>query len=199
MAEQSVTIFCVGFACGIALLAITAYRHVSPVWLRVLLMATGLLMMGRYAVLAEFAGALSGRQWFLWWSCGYIAMAFAAVFAVDQLLRHPAMTPRKLMLGFLPFLLAYMGFILLDHDLLVKVAQGFFSVLFVGGCGFFIRKIPVLPIRIALGLLALAFGLLGMSALMPGGMGWSFEVPEIFTLFCLWYAFETALALQRPG
>lgn len=185
--------FFLGFACGAAVLPITAYRHVSPVWLRILLIATGLGMMSRYASMALFADSMAGQPARIVWYSGYAAIVLPAVFAVDQLLRHPAMTPRKLLIGLLPFLLVYAVAVLIGRPKLILVVQCLLSALFATGCVYFIRKIPVRPIRTALGLLAFALGCLGISPLIADAP----LFPEMFVLFCVWYAFETALAQQR--
>ncbi len=54
MPAAAAYLFLLGFAAGLVLLALSAYRHVSPGWLRVLLVASGILLLARYAALFLF-------------------------------------------------------------------------------------------------------------------------------------------------
>ena len=111
-------LFLLGLASGITLLAISAYRRVSPAWVKWLLVASGLFVISRYVAMALFASAETPEP--VWgfrfcWFASYIGLTLPSVFAVDQLLRHPAMNPKKLLTWCAPFLVAY-GAIILCAD-----------------------------------------------------------------------------------
>ena len=104
-------LFLLGLASGLAVLTITTYRRVSPSWLQWLLIISGLLVIGRYLTMACFTEIDAPQRFWpmrhLWWGTT-IGLTLPSVFAVDQLVRHPAMTPQKLFLRYSPFLAAYL-------------------------------------------------------------------------------------------
>ena len=113
--EGALYLFLLGLASGVTLLTISAYRRVSPGWLKWMLVACGALVISRYATMALFASAETPEH--VWrvrhcWFASYLGLTLPSVFAIDQLLRHPAMTPKKLLGWFSPFLLAYGALIL---------------------------------------------------------------------------------------
>lgn len=217
-------LFCLGLAAGLALLPLTSYRRLSPAWLKWLLIAAGLCTVGRYATLALFTQDDAPQRWMglrFFWLATSIGLTLPSVFAVDQLLRHPAMTPQKLLKGYTPFLAIYLTLMLLPQPLVVadpivgwslelptawrwllSATQLIFVVLFVTGCALFILKIPTPAIRRALAGLAAAHLLLavdGAVVALGGWHFWPFLLTEMLALLAIWHAYETAWQLQQAG
>ena len=215
-------LFLLGLASGVALLTITAYRYVSPTWLKWLLIGTGAFVISRYVSMALFTNAdAPQRFWVLrhCWFASSVGLTLPSVMVIDQLLRHPAMSPAKLLRLFSPFLIAYGSVILFGtmrpepdrvmgwvphltgswHWLLSFVQVGF-VLGFIGICIGLIQKIPSPPIQRALLGLALAQGYLGVDGLLLALGRWYFRpflYSEMLTLLALWYAYETSARLQR--
>jgi hypothetical protein len=214
-------LFLLGFACGPALLAVSAYGTVSPRWVRWLLVAAGGLVIARYVVMAAFALAETPDRLWAWhrlWFGSMVGLTVPGVFAIDALIRHPAMTPKKLLLRFSPFLAAYLVLAMFAEArpaadrlmgwsvaltpgwrLAAGVVQSAFVMGAVGLCVLLIRKIPVRPIQLALGLLALAYACLAADGLILAGGGWyarPFLYSEMCTSLSLWHAFRTAAAVH---
>ena len=220
-------LFLLGLAGGLAILPLTAYARVTPGWVRWLLMAAGIFTAGRYVALAYimmFAGGPVeiGQLWF----GSTVGLTLPSVFAVDALVRHPAMTPKKLLLRFSPFLAAYAALLLFARgDVIVyRIAQGstvipdrvfllapvwrmfafvvqaLFVIGFVGLCLLLVKKIPVQAIQSALLILAAAHSYLGVVGLLLATRGWWFTAPflapEMLVLLALWYAFQIADSLR---
>jgi hypothetical protein len=209
--------FLLGLASGVGLLTLSAYRRVSPRWLQGLLVASGLFVISRYVTMALFTSPEAPQRcWGLHpcWFASSLGLPLASVFAVDQLVRHPAMTPNKLLGRFAPFLLAYSVIVFLapvqpvadriagwsprlgpGWGAALAIVHGFFVIGFVAITVQLMRKIPTPQIR--LGLLALVVGQLALSAdgvILAVG-GWyvrPYLYSEMFMLLALWYAFETA-------
>lgn len=210
-----------GLASGFALLAITSYRRVSPFWLKALLMASGLLLIIRYIMTMPLKEQISLYQsmgsWAVfgagsvamtlgkWQAVSSIGLTMPALFAVDQLIRHPAMTPKKLLRWYLLFLLVdgiailtamvWVWSLFVHWALLIGLTFGF-----VGACVLLARKIPSAPIRRALVGLALSYGYLGVGFLMDFRGWWNDTLllsSEMAALLALWYAYETSARLQQ--
>ena len=216
--------FLLGLATGVTLLTVSAYRRVSPSWLKRLLMGCGLLMAGRYVTMALFAATADpARVWPLHrlWLGSAVGLTFPGVVAVDQLIRHPAMTPRKLLRWCSPFLIAY-GAVMLAGDaapvadrvagwaprlaplwrLILSVVQALFVIGFIGLCLLLMRKIPSASIRKPLLALSAAYAYLGADGLLIASGHWYFRpflYSELAALLALWYAYETAHALQQQS
>lgn len=214
-------LFLLGLACGVALLTLTSYRRVSPPWLRWLLFASGVFVMSRYVTMALFTSTEAPRHFLGLRACWFgtaVGLTFPTVVAVDQLVRHPAMTPKKLLLWFSPFLIVY-GLVLLFADVtvspdrmigwtlhlgsgwqtLLSVTQGIFGLGFIGASLMLMRKIPSRPIRLALFGMALGYGYLGLDGLLVALGRWYFRpflYSEMLTLLALWHAYETSAKLQ---
>ena len=214
-------LFLLGLASGVTLLSMSAYRHVSPRWLKWLLIATGSCVMSRYLTMALFTTTEAPK--YFWglrhcWFATSIGLTLPSVLVLDQLLRHPGMSPGKLLRFFAPFLIVYGSIIVfgsmtpqpdriagwmprLDpgwHWLLSGV-QAVFVIGFVGLCVLLMRKFPSPPIRRALFALALAHGYLGLDGLLLALGRWYFRpflYSEMLTLLALWYAYETSAQLQ---
>lgn len=209
--------FLLGLASGMVLLAMSAYRRVTPSWLRWLLMGSGLLVIGRYIALALFASTESPQQVWIFrhlWFGSAIGLMVPSVFAVDQLVRHPAMTPKKLLAWVAPFLVAdgaimtvgdfragpdpIIGWTLHLSSPWRMVAVGtetVFAIGFIGMCILLMRKLPVRPIRLALAGLVLGSLYLALDGLLAALGRWYFR-PFLFSemVMCLaiWYAYERA-------
>ncbi len=215
-------LFLLGLACGITLLTITAYRQVSPQWLKWLLMATGAFVLTRYLTMAIFTSALAAQ--FAWglrycWFATSIGLTLPSVIAIDQLLRHPAMSPQKLLRMFAPFAAVYTLIILIGPmaprpdpvagwmvqlvtpwQWILSAVQAMFVIGFITICLMLMRKIPSKPIRRALLGLALAHAYLGFDGVMLALGRWYFRpflFSEIFALLAIWYAYDTSAQLQR--
>lgn len=174
--------FLLGLAGGLVVLTITAYRRVSPWWLKWLLSANGLLLLSRYAMLAHIAAEENGLRW--WQFVRSVSLTLPGVFAVDQLVRHPAMTPKKLLRWYSPWAIAYgiMTFTPWWREAR-GVLTGLFTLLFLWICGMVIRKLPDRRIRMALIGLCLAYLCLGFSGLL---------LTEMLVLLALWHAYDTS-------
>lgn len=213
-------LFLLGLASGLALLTATAYRHVSPRWLRWLLMATGVFVVSRYVAMAAFtASDAPQRFWALrhCWFATSLGLTLSSVFAVDQLIRHPAITPTKLLRYFSPFLIAYAAVILFGTyeptpdgfvggwvprlspgwQRLLSVTHGTFVLGFVGLCLLVIRKFPSRAVRLAvLGLVVAHLYLAADGVLLALGRSYfrPYLYSEMVALLALWHAYERAAA-----
>jgi len=210
-------LFSLGLAVGLAVLAMTAYLSVSPRWLRWMLLASGAYVTSRYVTMALFAVSPEPQR--LWalrrcWLASSVGLTFPMLVALDQLVRHPAMSPRKLLRWFSPFLAAYALIILfgrfeLGADRvagssprlvgwtlwLLAVVQGSFVVGFLGLGALLIRKLPFRHIQLALGGLMIAVGYLGLDGLLVATDRWyarPFLFSEILAMIAIWFALETA-------
>ena len=127
-----------------------------------------------------------------------IGLTLPAVFAIDQLIRHPAMTPNKLLKWYAPFPIIQ-GAALMGPTTVSIIVEGLFLIVVVGACLMLWRKIPSAPIQRALLVLALAYGCLGVSVLLAGcGTGYTLLLyAEMVALLALWYAYETSARLQQ--
>ena len=210
-------LFCLGLAVGMAVLAMSAYLSVSPPWLRWLLLASGVLVASRYVTMA--LAAISPHPQELWWLrwCWYgtsIGLTFPSVVALDQLARHPAMTPKKLLQWYAPFLAAYLLVLLFGRMewfrdplvgttvklggwaiYLLAFAQACFVMVFLAMAGFLLSKIRSPHIQMALILLMAAYAYLTLDGVLVTFGRWylrPFLFSEIFALLAIWLAFETA-------
>jgi hypothetical protein len=210
-------LFLLGLASGIALLTLTAYRRVSPAWLKWLLVGSGMLVVSRYLTMALFTNAEAPQRFWAIRYCWFatpVGLILPSVFAIDQLLRHPAMSPRKLLGWVAPFSVAYVAVILFAQatpvadeivgwtprlsagwQTLVSIVEGVFVSGFVGVCVTLMRKVSSRPIQSALLGLALGHGYLGLDVLLLALGRWYFKpflYSEMVTLLAIWPAYETA-------
>ena len=203
-------LFVLGMATGLVVLLLTCYLSVSPPWLRWLLLASGGLLASRYVVMALFAvGAEPQALWGLraCWFGTSIGLTLPAVVAMDQLVRHPAMTPKKLLQGYAPFAAAYLAAILLgSYELaadplagpslrllgwgrwLLAATHSVFVAGFVWLAAMVCRKVPVARIRLALGVLMAAYAYLWLDGVLQRPSLSS----ELLAMGALWFALETA-------
>ena len=217
-------LFLLGLSAGVSLLPITVYRRVSPRWLAWALIVSGLLVMSRYFALAflvqspthhipSWAGA--ARCWF----SSLLGWVLPGACAVDQLLRHPAMTPSRLVRWVAPILLLHGVLLALAQSsplwsTLMAVAHIASVIGFIGVCVLCWITVPVRSIRIALGVLMLAAAALvvrpccvdgwlttvGFDGRLPIFVGWSAQLmlfSDLLASLALWYAYETAEKLLR--
>ena len=208
MSPTGAPAFLLGLAAGLAFLPLTAYRHVSPSWLKWLLMATGLLLIGRYAVTAYLYTAATVNMTAVitmlvscLWLVGFIGFTLPAAFAVDQIIRHPAMTPKKLLWWYVPLPVVVGVPLVSGHHFILVMVQTVACLGFAGACLTLCRKLPSPPIRRALLGLVLAYGGLGtlliLSRCLLGFALVSLLYPEMAALAALWYEYETSARLQR--
>ncbi len=209
-------LFLVGLAAGLAILAATAYRRISPVWLRGVLLGCAVLMLGRYVALAAHTSPEAAERWaFLrrFWFASVIGLTLPSVIAVDQLVKHPAMTPKRLLRWCAPWLAVQAALLLFAPLRLVPDSIGAWAVrmdapwrwvlsatqaLFVLGflflCLKLLRLLPAGPGRRALAALAAAQAWLGLDGVVLA-LGGSYFRPYLFSemavLLALWYAYET--------
>lgn len=206
-----------GLALGLTLLAATAYLRIGPVWLRGLLMLSAAWLACRYLAMFLFAVSPNPHEVWLWryaWFGSAVGLTFPAAVAVDQLVRHPAMTPKKLLRWYAPFFLGYvliiaLGRFTLTADPVVGAAPklvgwgrwaiGVVQSAYVLGLAFIcfqlMRKLPSKPIRLALGGLLLAFAYLAVDGALLAAGQWYFRpflYSELLTLAAIWFALETA-------
>ena len=222
MPPGAIYLFLLGLAAGMTFLTVSSYRRVSPTWLRWLLTISGLFVASRYLAMALFAATDSPQR--VWgfrhcWFATSLGFPLAASFAVDQLIRHPAMTPTKLLRWLAPFLAVYAAVIFVapmtaspdriagwtlhltaGWQRLLGTTHLVFTGLFLAMAGLMMRKIPSHPIRIALAGLALGFVCLALDGLLAALRVWYFRpylFSELFMLLALWHAFDTASSLQN--
>ena len=219
-----VYLFLLGLASGITLLTLTAYRRVSPPWLKWFLVATGLFVMSRYLAMALFTSVDAPQRWWglrYCWFATSVGLTLPSVVAVDQLLRHPAMSPKKLLVWYSPFLAAYAAVILfgvltptpdrvvgwIPHlsrgwQAVLSITQGIFVLGFIGGGLLFMGKVPSRRLRAALLGLVVGQGGLGIDGLVLAFGGWYFRpflYTEMLMLLAIWHAYETSAALSQGG
>lgn len=189
-------LFLLGLACGIALLTTTSYRRVSPRWLRWLLLASGALVMSRYGLLALAEPPIPSGWLRTVWFASSIGLTLPALFAVDQLLKHPAITPAKLLRWYVPFVVLY-GVALFFGDFVrgLAVVHGLFSTALLTAGWLSLRRVPVWSIRRALLLLIAAYFGLAADTLRTG-LSAGFAYSEMLALLTLWHAYETSAQLH---
>lgn len=217
MPLASLYLFCLGLASGFVVLTCTAYRRVSPQWLKWLLIGLGGFVISRYVTLTLFTQAKAVQQ-FWWlrhcWLATSVGLTLPSIVAVDHLVRHPAMTPKKLFRWYAPFLTVYALVILFGRFIpmpdpvigwtlelsppwqwLLSIVQGTFVIGFVGVCALLIRNLPSRPIRLALAGLIAAHLYLALDGLILAFGGWYFRpflFSEMLTLLALQRAFSIA-------
>ncbi len=155
------------------------------------------------------------------WFASAIGLALPSVVAVDQLVKHPAMTPQRLLLYLAPFLAAATAVMLFGtyaaHPdplvgwtlrlgpawrALIAVSQGVFVVGFIGVSLMIMRKFPSRPTRLALlGLVAghVYLGIDGLVLALGGSYFRPYLYSEMLTLIAIWHAYETGATLHQTG
>ena len=210
-------LFLLGLAAGLTLLAMTAYLTVSPPWLRWLLVLTGVLVMGRYCTMALFALYQDPQPvWGLrrYWLGTSIGLTLPTVVALDQLVRHPAMTPRKLLTWFAPFLAAYLLILLFGAfqptfdpvigwrpvltgpwPWILAGVQTVFVGIFLWLSSLVMRRLPFPKVRLAIAVLMASqvyLALDGYLILLHVQYFRPFLFSEMTALAAIWFALQTA-------
>ena len=197
-------LFLLGLACGVALLTATSYRRVSPPWLRWLLVASAMLVLSWYALitLQVLPEAPISSGWVrAGWYAGAIGFTLPAFFAIDQLLKHPAMTPAKLLRWYVPFFALY-GLVTCFADLalmerLFAVIHSLFGAAILAVGLLLLRRVPAGAIRNALLLLMAAYvSFAGEAVVRAFLLSDGFRYLELLVLLALWHAYETSAKLQ---
>ena len=214
-------LFLLGLACGVSLLPLSLYTGLSPRWVRWSLVLVGSLAAGRYLAMAAFAVIDDPQRIWMWhrlWFGSAIGLTLPGVFALDALVRHPAMTPKKLLRRLAPLLAAYAILALFAQAhpvqdrlmgwkielepagrIVAALVQAAFVAGMIGVCAILIRKVPVPEIRGALALLALAYAALAVDGIVLAVGGWyarPFLYTEMLASLSLWHAFRTAAAIH---
>ncbi|MBI4355611.1 MAG: hypothetical protein HY597_04085 [Candidatus Omnitrophica bacterium] len=102
-------LFFLGLAAGCVVVTLTRYEQVSPRWLRGVLMGLGGLLLARCALMAGLALSDDPQPWWVWhrlWFVTAMGLTLPAVLVIDQLLRHPALSPKKILRWCSPVLAA---------------------------------------------------------------------------------------------
>ena len=214
---ESAYFFLLGLSSGLALLMMTAFRRITPGWLRGLLLASGSFVISRYLAMATFANAARPDAVWPWHYCWFatsLAIPLQTAFAMDQLIRHPGMTAKTVLLRFSPWLAAYAAIILFGRmeaapdrvvgwsvhlapgwQWLLAAAHATFVLAVVSLVAMVARRLPSPPIRLALWGLAASQLLLALDGILAWLGHWSFHpslYSEAFALVALWYAYDTA-------
>lgn len=210
-------LFALGFSSGVALLTMSAFRRITPRWLKWGLLASGALIISRYAAMAMFATAVQPQAvwgWRFCWFATSLAIPVQTAFALDQLVRHPAMTPKRVLLWLSPWLATYLAVILFGRVVAAPDRIAGWSLhltpgwqrLLAGAHGAFVlavlafawRLVPRLPstaVRLALLGLAAAQVALAADGVLVGLGHWyvrPYLWSELLALGAVWHAFETA-------
>lgn len=185
--------FLLGLASGLVLLPLMSYRHVSPGWLRAGLWAGGLLLLSRYLLIYGSAAANAALAFSE--TAGFL---LPAVVALDQLIRHPGMTPKKLVITWCLPLLAVAGGICW-WPAASALAVDLCGAALCAACLFLMTKIPLPALHRALFILSLSYGFWVVERVTARlhGSSLPFALSELTLLIGLWYAYETAHSLQQ--
>ena len=96
--------YMLGLVTGTALFPVWTFGRVSPSWMRGLILGCQLVIAAHYCLLGQMPPAgPDDLQWFrpVWLAQG--AQVIVSAVVLDQLIRHPAMSPRRLLLAAGPF------------------------------------------------------------------------------------------------
>ena len=186
--------FWLGLAIGLTGLALSAYRLISPKWLLWLLVASGGLAIARYLAMAMFSTSGEPALQRLWFG-STIGLTFPGLVAVDQLVRHPAMTPQKLLKAYAPFFTFSLLALALKSMAVLALTQLAYAGLMGWLALLLSKKVPSRHIQVALWGLVAAFlyiALDGVLLALGVWYRWPFLYSELLTLLAVWWAFETA-------
>ena len=212
-------LFVLGLATGMVILDMTVYRKLSPRWLRWLLLALAAFTGSRYLTMALFAHTASPQRWWFLrhcWMASSIGLTVPSVLVLDQLLRHPSWSAKKVLQYFSPFIAVYLAVIIFgrfspsnDPSLgslqpvltgawpaVIAYVQGVFVLGFAALCVLILTQVRSRRVRGAvLGLLCahLYLGLDGVLLALGHVYFRPFLFSEIIALAAIGHAFDTAL------
>ena len=128
------------------------------------------------------------------WLAGLIGLTWPVMAAVDQLVRHPAMTPKKLALWYAPFLVCSLVAIVGGMARAVGCLLAGFSAVLMVVAGAMWRRLPPGAVKSALAMLmvaAVACAAEGVArAIDPSGLPWMW--PEALVMTGVWRSFRAA-------
>lgn len=214
------SVFLLGLSTGVSALWFSEYLLLSPGWFRWVLVVSGIGVMSRYLLLF-----LTMISWVPWpggvirlievWAA--IGLTLPCAVALDQLVRHPAMTPKKLLLRYAPMAAAFAPLLILGHASrwpdpvlgaivglsgsdakALAILHGAFALITVWIVALLIRKLPGLPLRRAFTALAATQVLLTAQRL-AGSLTWLdvrlVLAAEAAVLAAIWAALKTSRSL----
>ena len=193
------TIFLLGFSAGLCGLLLHEYVLLSPRWFRWIVTLSGLGVISRYVLLAMIVitpPATLGWEVRLIDAWASISLTLPCAVAVDQLVRHPAMTPKKLLGFYAPCAAALLvTFITGSNRALLAVIHGAFALAVVWFSTLLIRKLPGTSVRLALAGLAAAQVVLAGCRLV--GLLFALDIrlvllTDLLVLASIWTALKTA-------
>lgn len=152
------TVFLLGWAVGASALLFSEYLALSPRWFRWVIAAAGFGVVLRYWLLA--LTAITPVPLAAWMIDGVdvwaaVSLTFPCAVALDQLVRHPAMTPKKLLRSYAPVAAAWMVAVIVNR-LAVAIVHTAFALLVVWMGAQLIRKLPLHKIQLSVAGLAAA-------------------------------------------
>ena len=152
--------FFLGLAAGLSAFLVSEYLALSPRWFRWVVTLSSLGVISRHVLLAMIAIAppatlgWGARLIDAWASVG---LTLPCAVAIDQMVRHPAMTPKKVLTAYAPVAAALLvTFITGGNRALLAVIHGAFALAAVWFGALLIRKLPGTSVRLALAGLAAA-------------------------------------------
>ena len=151
-------------------------------------------MIGRYLAMALLTTGAQPVMPRLWLG-STIGLTFPGLAAVDQLVRHPAMTPQKLLKAYAPFFTFSLLAIALKSMAVLALTQLAYAGLMGWLALLLSKKVPSRHIQVALWGLVAAFlyiALDGVLLALGVWYRWPFLYSELLTLLAVWWAFETA-------
>ena len=211
--------FLLGLAAGMVILDMTVYWKLSPRWLRRLLLALAAFTGSRYLTMALFAHTTNPQRWWFLrhcWMASSIGLTVPSVLVLDQLLRHPSWSAKKVLQYFSPFIAVYLAVIIFgrfspstDPSLgslqpaltgawpgVIAVVQSVFVLGFVTLCALILTQVRSRRVRTAVIGLLVAHLYLGVDGVMLA-TGHAYFRPflfsEIVALAAIGHAFDVAL------
>ena len=209
--------FFLGLAAGMAVRAATAYRTVSPRWLRWLLLGLAALVASRYVTLMVWANSAEPSRW-LWlrhcWLASIVALPLPSLLALDQLVRHPSWSAMRILRYCSPVLVLYALIMLFGPGALqphplagwvpelrmpwraaLIVVQSVFVLVFAVLCTLLILRMRSRRVRLAVSGLLLghvSIALAHVPAVAQHAGHCALLLTEIFTLAAIGHAFDIA-------
>jgi hypothetical protein len=200
---EAVSTFTAGLSTGLALMLLLSFRPLSPRWLRWNLYLDGLFL----AAFSATRGAVEATAYAQYSSFVLtLSLALPSLFAIDQLVRHPAMRLQRLSMAasiaFLVIVLCYVlegftqarlwGRLSLVWGACVALAIAFMAVRF-------LKSVPHPTVKAALGGLVLglaaitAHHLLNLAGTAPEAL----MLLEPLAIFLIWFGFDKIPQAQQ--